>query len=59
MNEINHFKVLYYSRLCDRWCSADLIIDEWYDSWWCGYIACQKELVVVSHRNISIVDFRL
>jgi hypothetical protein len=28
MNEINHFKILYYAKL-DRWCSIDLTIGGW------------------------------
>jgi hypothetical protein len=28
MSEINYFKVWYYARLCDRWCNADLAIDD-------------------------------
>jgi hypothetical protein len=43
MSEINHFKVLYLSRLYDRWYSVDLVIGGWYDSWWCGYLIYQEK----------------
>jgi hypothetical protein len=55
MSQISHFKVLYYVRLCERWCSIDLTIGGWCDSWWCRYLICQEN-DLVSHRNIGIKD---
>jgi hypothetical protein len=47
MSEINHFKVLYYGRLCERW----------FGNWCMMRIFCTlKEWFIVGHRNIRIVD---